>query len=376
MNQGFSVTVEPIVVDQNNKVIRKYDKQCNLITDWGLDQLRVAFVSNMTNYAVIGTGTTPTNRGSGAAALSMSASTTLTSDIAFFESDDALFNRVIQLTTGLVARIETFVSTTEVTISEISTFVGAGAVIWNIERDLMDSQYDRSTVKNTSDLSYNGSEVSEIDVNGSNYINVNCFRTIQFDLLEDKTITEAGWTHSTIPIPNLFGRIVFETPLTLVTNDRLLLKITINRKIFNDVETNDPIYNTNATWSSTLTSQLDWLSYINDTGVTVASGDNTCGWYEPFEASIPLVYLMDEGGTKSNMTVSLIEENPGAFSKTFYYEDTNTNFPDLRSISWGQYQNNSYMMRLTYDVVQDKNDERRLEITHKVSWDRVLPPIV
>lgn len=380
MRNHHGVTVVAILCDKNNNIKRTHEIQPNLILDSGLNRLATTAIAQCMARCAIGTGTTPTNRGTQGIFVQKTGNTVTTSE-AFFENDDALFHRVLQLSDDTVCRILSVDSATQVVVDNgTSTLVNGAAIIWNVEQTTLTTQLSVSETVNTSKSTFNGTVATVINLNGVNTLNIDRFRTFQFDFEDEShTVTEAGWTWDEVALtPTLFGRIVFSEPIEITPHDRLLIKVIFNQKLAIPTYVgNDPYFSANATWdASPIVSGFSGISYIDSGGVIRTNTDGDyLAMLEPVKNRIYHTFLDLDSTVLNQVTLTSASYVANSYSRTWSPYAISADFP--AAISQTGFRINStttaHALSLNYAVPQVKPDQSTITTTFGVSWDRKLP---
>ena len=230
IHTSAGVTITPTVIDKNGNVRRKYKEASNMITDWGLNRVASTWWSNFLKYFLIGTGTNPTNRPTGAIELERSGNTVYASED-FFENDDVVFSRVLQFTDNQDTRVVGFTSAREILVEDaLGDDTVLGGIIWNVEQELLDTYYMYTGTKDSTLPSSHGYYISD----DATKVTITNWRSLKFDFTEDKVITEAGWSYymdAARDLTKVFGRIVLPEPIEMLAGERLILKVKLTRQL-------------------------------------------------------------------------------------------------------------------------------------------------
>ena len=388
MRNYHGVTVVPIIVDKTtNKIKRTLDTQHNLILDVGLNRLASTTISQCLARCAIGTGTLATNRGTQGIFVNKTGSTVTTTG-SFFTNDDALFKRVLQLSDETVCRILTVDSATQATVSDdVSTLTNGAAIIWNTEQTTLETQLMVSATVNTSKATYNGTVITTPELSGVKTINIDRFRTFQFDFEDEShTITEAGWTWDEVAgTPQLFGRVVFSNPVVITPHDRLLIKVIFNHKFpIPDYVANDPYFAANGTWDATpVVSNRLGISSVNSNGTLndVDTSDNDfLSMLEPCEAKIIMAFVNSDNTDLKQLTVNANSYIANSYQRTWpavaVSDDFATSIKSLRFRFLSDPTNPESAtngLTMTYTAAQAKADQTVITTAFSTGWDRKLP---
>ena len=398
INNKFSIKIQPVVEDLDGNIIKEYPEQFNLITDYGLNtigtkDIRINYVtytprmSELTRYISLGDDPDPdlTNRGSGSTLLSqIIGSMIVTSDVDFFEVDDANNERTIQFPNSK-ARIIGYNNARSVNIDLDQSLTNVGAIIWNTEKHHLKNQQRVMSSLDDNSPGNHGTSAAKIacdDGNGEDII-ITRWRTLYTETTDSShTFYEAGWNYHKAqnPMPCI-GRIKLDDPIVLGEYSRLKIKITSYQKFWTGHVDHDPIYNAPATIEcSQLETTSTYFSSINSSGDTVAEVFN-CNFTEPYSNSSASggIRFWNSAGEWQSFSMSKHTYVTNQFYKRFgmnSYTVMSKDFTELTRIDFG-YANTTSMRRnhvsIIYDEPQDKNNDRRLELTVYFTWDRELP---
>ena len=248
MTNNYSIKVTPTVYDVDGNVKKVYPTLPNLILDNGLDQIVGRGPMTCMNYFHIGTGTKTVNRKSGAGTISRSGNT-VTSTVGFFNPDDA--NRVIQFSDNTSCRIETYNSPVSVDVATSGVLTNVSCIVWHTETPELETWYKSSNTPDITDSENNGTTIAVVNagVLDQEYVESTTFLSRKFIINDDITVTEAGWSWRSTQDTSadidrgMFGRIEFETPIDLLVNETLALKVTMIRVLFqHGALSADPIF--------------------------------------------------------------------------------------------------------------------------------------
>lgn len=212
ISQSAAVRYQVSIHDaETGRAVKRLPAKRNLILDQGLDGIAVRSWANAFRAAAIGTGTIPTKRDSGAVTVSRTGAT-LTSSAGFFEAADV--GRLFKFDTGEEVRITAFTNSTTVTTSTSGAIAASEGTVWYVNQTALAVESKRTDVY-SNDGGANGTTYSSPTVTQK--------RTFIFSA-ESSTITyrEIGWSHTTTPGPNLFGRdLLAGAGVTLVSGQQL-----------------------------------------------------------------------------------------------------------------------------------------------------------
>lgn len=166
----------------------------NLILDSGLDKIGSGLICDAFTFGVIGTGTDPVQRDSGAITISI-ASGVATASAGFFEAGDV--GRLLRLNSGEQGYISAFNSTTSVDVSAPDAAAAEGAVFY-VNRTQLQTEHKRTSGYRT--------ESGDNSSTWNNTLKTWTHRRTYLFSAEAGTVTiqEVGWSNGGNPT-TLFG---------------------------------------------------------------------------------------------------------------------------------------------------------------------------
>ena len=209
------VVYQVSILNRDGSLARVLPAKRNLILDQGLDGLVLRTWEQSFAVAVVGTGTTPTKRDSGAITVSR-AGATLTASAGFFEAADV--GRLFKFDTGEEVRITGFTDALTVTTDTAGTIAAAEGTVWYVNQQGLAAESKRSNTYSTS-----AGECGTTVVMPT----ITMKRTFVF-AAETGTVTyrEIGWSHTTAVANNLFGRdLLAGVGVTLVAGQQLKVSV-------------------------------------------------------------------------------------------------------------------------------------------------------
>ena len=194
-HHAAAVRYQITVLDRNGCVAVELPPKRNLILDQGLDGVAVRSWAESCRYAVVGTGTTPTKRDSGAITFTRAGST-VTASAGFFEVADV--GRLLKWDTGEEVRITAFTDPQTVTTSTAGAIAAGEGTIWFVNQTALVTETKRTGTYST-DGGANGSTLAGATLTHK--------RTFVFSAeAAPVTYREIGWSHTAAAGANLFGR--------------------------------------------------------------------------------------------------------------------------------------------------------------------------
>jgi len=194
LHNQLSVTYETSILE-NGRVVKKNAPKRNLLLDSGLDGIADRSFWASFSHCVLGDGTTPTKRDSGAVTVSITGEVA-TASANYFESADV--GRLLKLDSGQEVYISGFTSATEVAVAGASDDAASEATVWYVD----ESGHQNEIVRTSTLVTDTGANSTTWD--GSTLEHK---RTFLFPLeVTAQTYKEIGWSHTATAGQNLFGR--------------------------------------------------------------------------------------------------------------------------------------------------------------------------
>lgn len=395
ISNKFGIKMEATVEDLDGNIIKQYPIQQNLVTDYGLNNMAISWVSDLTRYIGLGDDPNPipTNRSTGTIRLTQTGDYTITSDDDFFTIDDSNSERLLQLPEPYESCriLATDPNGREATVDKIQTFVDQPAIIWNIEQYKLTNQERVMTDLVDSTPGNHGQSAQNLDNgDGTNTIVITRWRTLYMETQDDShTYYEAGWSPSNSTSMSCVGRIKLQPAVFVDEYNRLKIKITSYQSFVSYHTDNDDIYNVPATISYNHLNRADnyYVSSIGSNGVTKipknGSRNTASAFSEPKQNTAELRFTNTDGNVRTyGMTDHTYQQN--SFQRYFGMNSFTVmpyDFTELTEMRFGRrdtYDGNTSTLYtsgpvITWDTPQDKNNDRRLELRIYCKWDRELP---
>lgn len=388
---GYSIKIQPTLVDFDNNIIREYPEQHNLITDWGLNHLNNCIAGDLIKYISIGTGLENTNRGSGTVTFTQVGDVITASETGFFDELDGINNRTIQLSNNTSKRIKLWLNETQVQVYDLIEFTNCTAIIWNTERNLLVNHLHQSSTLNHEVLDSGGEPLDPhgtfMDgafdpITNEPCYDVSIWRTVQFDFpTTEPLITEAGWSDQSTNNSPLFGRVLLETPIQIVAGTRLLIKVTLLRRFYNQHWVVCPIQQISPSELKSIEA-IERLpaniSYINDSGTTVGvKGGGSLVCLEP-SRRLRLLFVDVNNGSYMSDIITASSYVTDSFEFNYFFSNTSWDLPTLSNIRFlpsDVYPTPSVDTYVDYvmDGTLDLNINRKIDLWFTISWNRILP---
>jgi hypothetical protein len=306
--------------------------------------------------------------------------------------------------TGQVAKITGFTSTTIVTISITDVIATQVVTVYNTDQTQLASYVVGSETYLDTGNGENGS-TSTVD-NGVDWV-LKRWRTFQFPAeTGNVTYTEGGWTWEEVAVanPTLFGRILFSTAVNLTAGEFLLMYVELKSTVIctvNDIAVL-PITNLAVAAKSTVrpTTSYDYFDEITTAGLSDHSNINNskAAVCEPLNhqenpavyPAIPSAIIAISSDTTAitsdplalgSVTKALVVVEPVAYVPNSYQfaftafftgvsVDLTTNWYDIR---FSNDTANVYScFRILFDSVQSKTATDTVQLVFTKSWTRDL----
>lgn len=218
LHQVASVRYQVSVIDsETKKQVFSLPKKRNLLTDSGLEKPASVSWSICFSHAVVGTGTNPVKRDSGAVVVSR-AGTALTASANFFEAGDV--GRLFKFDSGEEVYISAFTDAQHVSSVSSGTIAAAQGTVWYVERTGLQTEVKRSSLY-ANDVGSNGSSFS---------VDTWTFkRTFVFSAESGSVVyNEIGWSNSGSVGNNLFGQDIISGGVSLSAGQQLKVVVELS----------------------------------------------------------------------------------------------------------------------------------------------------
>lgn len=371
----YGVKITPRVYDQDNNLIKEYSTQSNMITNAGMGMLMTLPLASCMNVAVVGTGVSPTHRKY--TGVVHKVGRVITTNDAFFITDDATYKRGLQLSDGTSFTILSVNSNTECMVKEdtLTEATLTGCCVWEFEQQLLDTPIKSSTLISTVQPTFNGTTCSEVTLNSRDYLKIDITRTFQFDFFSACTLTEAGWGNKIEDNGSvfLFGRILLDEAIPLVAGHRFLITVTMSR-LFDITDVSmDVLFGTVGTWNVTsfLANPRGFTKILGDG--TVDSGSGVIPFLEPSATAILMSFLneSDQVLATFNSDTSFLDGNKYFRSWSKYAQATDFTTP-IKKLAYG-FIGDDKIITFDYDVAQTAVIDEVIRLKFIVKWGRTLP---
>lgn len=377
---------------ENGKVVREFAPKHNLILDQGLNDLCDSRSwANSFIACAVGSGTSPTKRDSGSVTFSISGGV-VTASANFFESGDD--GRLLKLDTGEEYRITSYTSATSVGISDSgATATDVEGTVWYVNDTGLETEYARTGNLSASEGSH-----------GTSFHDGNVYtmkRTFIFDpVSETVTIREIGWSYTTSPGANLFGRDVLAGGgITLVDGQQLRVVVELSIEFSPSVAT--AVDNVGGAFDTAGTAIIEGLGIgttsdnafhmVNSSGQTRTGGNNNNptpagGFLEAYQSSKRIGAITanwtqqtatqsGNGNTKSVVTGSGVA---GSYTAGSFYKEYSYTFgiDQANGLIYGlqlSAQNSGANgFTIKFDSAQTKLNTHTLKVDFRISVNRNL----
>lgn len=379
MNSRFAITsaaqvhYQISVLNSDGSVARQLPRKRNLILDQGLDAIASTPWADVFTVAVLGTGTTPTKRDSGATTFTRTGST-VTASAGFFEAADV--GRLLKFDSGEEVRISAYTDPTTVTTSTSGAIAAAEGTVWYVNQTGLFAESKRSNTYSTG-----GGECGSTFSAGV----WTHKRTFIFSA-ETGTVTyrEIGWASTTGAGANLFGRdLLAGVGVTLVNGQQL--KVSVELTVAYAPYTSAAWANVITGWSTNGTHGIESSlnRRVSSTGGAVGfvalepSGPNRV-YVSDQSAAIAAMSSNDDSPVQGGFTAansSASSYSAGSFTRshsgTFGVGSANG---AIRSLLIGHFDGtyHRYSYRVLLSAPETKANTHTLSITFTFTWGRVL----
>jgi hypothetical protein len=223
MNLKTNVIYHVSKLDKNGKEIAKLPPRKNLITNVGMDGLATRTFAASFTHLVLGTGARQVRRNSGSVTATMTAGVVTSSDT-FFESADE--GRTFKFYGLGELRIVTFTNSTTVVVETI-----AGGVPSNVGSATAFNIFYTNSAQLETEFKRSSTYSTDVDANGATYFGgvYTIFRTFIGSIeTAPRVYTEMGWSHTATAGANLFGRDLLPVGFPVNTDEQIKVKVEIN----------------------------------------------------------------------------------------------------------------------------------------------------
>lgn len=360
---------------ENGRVISRRPEKRNLLLDTGLDGFAVRSFWESFSHCVLGNGTTPTKRDSGAITVSIT-SEVATASANYFEAADV--GRLLKLDSGQEVYIDGYTSGTEVSVTGADDAAASEATIWYVN----ESGHGNELVR-TSNLGTDSGDVS----NSWDGNEVEHKRTFIFPVEESaRTYKEIGWSHTNNAGNNLLGRDLIPNGGDSISPGQQY-KVIVKLYIALSPLTQTAVASVGSGgWDTAGTVMLyslheTFLGKEDDGGLFL---DNR-GRLEPsFNKFLYLSKAVDALPTSPVTTIQAVPAGalklsltpdaytPGSFQKTFRRTLSTSEGNDEWTEIGMHGDSNSRLLYLRLDTPQTKDSDHTLDIAFTISWGRTL----
>ena len=377
VHAAASVRYQITVLGPDGRVAFALPPKRNLILDQGLDGIAARTWTASFTAAVVGTGTTPTKRDSGAITFSRAGST-VTASAGFFEAADV--GRLLKFDTGEEVRITAFVDAQNVTTSTSGAIAAAEGTVWYVNQTGLATE-----VKRTSTFGTSAGECDSTFSAGTWTHKRTFIFSAEAGVVNYR---EIGWSHTTTPGNNLFGRdLLAGLGVTLAAGQQL--KVSVELSVAYSPATSSAWTNVITGWSQDGAHGItaSHVSFVNTNGTSGGGGGQEL---EP-SSNQGRVILSSSSTAVAAMSSGVMTAVPsviaakalgaaayasGSFSRTFSatFGVTEGNSASIRSIFLGF--NTAGVEYGTYKVLLNANETKanthNLSLTFTLTWGRVL----
>lgn len=369
-----------LAVLEGGRVVEQRARKRNLILDQGLNLVATtARWCELFSYAVVGTGTTPVKRASGAVTFTRAGST-VTASAGFFQAGDV--GRLLKFDSGEEMYITAYTDPQTVTVGKSGTLAASPGTVWYVNLTAHTAEVKRSNTYGT-DSGDNGMTVSL-----GSMVNK---RTIIFPAEAAPIVyNEIGWSHTGTAGANLFGRDIISGGISLATGQQLKVIVTLTLTVTPQAST--AYTNVVAGWSqggnynaeSISTNFARAISFVNSDGSTAVQTQQV---FEPSVAKT--VHLSTDAtalvaqtsttltfsGSVGNKTLNPDTYVTGTFTRTFRgtfaISEGNSNAIRSLVVTAGAGVIDR-IFRVLLNASENKDSAHTLELVFRLTWGRVL----
>lgn len=381
---GLRGKVQVSVVERG-RVVQKYPTQSNLILNQGLDQFATNYLGACFQYAVAGTGSTPTELDSVTDTVTTVGGLATITNPGFLTGTSADTGNTIKvLPSGPNYTITAPISTTQCSVSPLTSSGPSSFIVYNTNQTGLAAE-----VKRTNTYLTGAPNCQTLSVGNQTVMT----RTFDFSAeVGSITYNEVGFSYSATPGANLFSRILLASGVPLTAGQQLRVQYSIQIGITPNTPLalgTSPIIG----WAGA-TGQLQVCEIpiyaISTTGsltlyFTDANGSVYNGYGEPNSPSGCISLSTDSAafpsyGAASTAPLTVYQSAaPTSYVVGSYTRSCQTIFPvgsanatNWRSIYLTEVGGSSNMVKFLMDSVQTKVSTYTLTLGFTKTWNRVL----
>lgn len=375
--QAAEVRYRPAIINADGSVAKLGSWKRNLLLDTGLDGIALRSWADAFTHCVIGTGTAPTKRDSGAITFSLSGST-VTASASFFEAADV--GRLLKFDTGEEMYVTGFTDSQTVAVGATGTLAASEGTVWYVNATGHQTETKRSA-----------SYATDVGANGSSYLAgvYTHKRTFVFSA-EVATITyrEIGWSHTASAGGNLLGRdLIPGAGDTLVSGQQYRVEVQLS--VTYSPASPQVVGAVITGWTQAGSQQVEAICarLVGADGNT-ANPSTGSSSIDPATGNAKNIYVstvstalnpagtanfIPSGGTSANKAATIGAYTSGTFSRTYSvtFATTEANFA-IRSLWLAPSSVAGSFFRVLLDAAETKASTHTLTLTFRLSWGRVL----
>jgi len=390
---NLGVEYQTQIINADGTIAKSNKPKHNLILDAGMDLVATLPFADLFTHCVLGTGTKPVVRDSGAITFDFDGTVTVTASAGFFEAQDN--GRIIKFDSGEEFRITAYVSATELTVSNplsIGAITGESGAIHYVNEITHQTETKRSNTYST-----------ETGDNGTSFAvdTITFKRTFLFTAeVAPITYREIGWSNSGTAGAQLFGRDLIPgigDSLAAGQQYKVVVRLKVKLSPTTPATVSD-VGNNGFNTAGTAAFQYLWFqtnvasggsSFVQvvENGAKVQNAQNRS--LDPalttqlFVSTTQITLIgATDGSTRMDIPASPAAINlsnsaytPGSYTRnkstTFSVSQFNGNIGSLVLVGGGDgSKQRSWVIR--FDSVQSKASTHTLGLTFRFSWGRTL----
>ncbi len=373
---GSQVHYSVAVIDAaTGREVMRLPRKRNLILDQGLDGIAARSWAASFTQAVIGTGTDPTKRDSGAVTFSR-AGTTVTASAGFFEAADV--GRLLKWDTGEEVYVTAFTDASTVTVATSGTIAAGEGTIWYVNQTGLTTE-----TKRTGTLSADSGAHGTVWTGGTATMK----RTFIFSA-ETGTVNyrEIGWSYTASAGANLFGRDLLDgVGVTLVSGQQL--RVTVELSLTLSPATPTAYVSAITGWTQNgqmvVPSGSAAISIVSTTGAITARNGLEPSSAKNVSVSASTAALGDlaeafvnpnTAGVLATVAATAASYVAGSFTRTFSgtLGIAAGNSTSIRTLWLAGNAGSDAGLRVLLAAAETKDSDHTLSLTFRVSWGRIL----
>jgi hypothetical protein len=352
---------------EGGQVVAMRDFKRNLVLDTGLDYIGTTTDwETLHRYCVVGNGTTPTKRDSGAITFTR-AGNVVTANDSFFIAGDV--KRLLKFDSGEEMYVNTVNSATSATVSVSGPLSASEGTLWYVEQTRLTNELKRT--------SYNGS-LDNTTVFDGTMGTLRCRHTFLFPVETGNVLyTELGWSPNGSTSASIFGRdLIPGGGDALVANQQYRVTVDLYVSFAPATPQTIPFTVTGREGTvSSLQQQVEDVSYFIPGRFTSSVGVS-CVFQTAVTALRPIGYKTNAPILGTG--ISFVEQPyvAGSFQRDLYGTNPGSasglTLNNICGVAFGYPAGSASWFRVLFDQPFNKGPYDTLTVSARMSWNRVL----